>query len=94
MHPEISLVIECCLDLYEQGKKPSVALVKARLGKQVSLPAIVTGLKKWPNAPKKEAPLSNIAVDCPPTETLSTEERIANLETKVLQLETLIQKLL
>ncbi|MFC3121921.1 DNA-binding protein [Agaribacter flavus] len=91
MHPEIQLVIDCCTALHANGKKPTVGSVKSKLGNQVSLPAIITGLKQWPIAPqpKKEAKPSRPA---PTAQT--TDERIQKLEARVQLLEMQLSALL
>ncbi len=40
-------ILVCANQLANQGKKPSVALVKAKLTKKVPLPAIISALKNW-----------------------------------------------
>ncbi|MFH0264704.1 hypothetical protein [Vibrio rumoiensis] len=59
----------------EEGKEPSVALVKSRLSIPVPMPAIIATLKSWKSSHKVPK------VEVASTEnTLSTEERIAQLE--------------
>ncbi len=41
--------------LADQGKKPSVALIKTRLSQTVPLPTIITVLKSWQHQPNKQA---------------------------------------
>lgn len=58
-----------------EGKEPSVALVKSRLSMPVPMPAIIATLKSWKSShkvPKVEVASSK--------NTLSAEERIAQLE--------------
>lgn len=59
----------------EEGKEPSVALVKSRLSIPVPMPAIIILLKSWKSSHKVPK------VEVASTEnTLSAEERIAQLE--------------
>ncbi|MFH0256259.1 hypothetical protein ACGRL8_04270 [Vibrio rumoiensis] len=59
----------------EEGKEPSVALVKSRLSIPVPMPAIIATLKSWKSSHKVPK------VEVASTEnTLSAEERIAQLE--------------
>ncbi|GLT15594.1 hypothetical protein [Vibrio algivorus] len=65
----------------EEGKEPSVALVKSRLSMPVPMPAIIATLKSWKSSNK--VPKVEIAND---KNTLSAEERISQLEKQVQEL--------
>ncbi|MGV3003071.1 hypothetical protein [Vibrio sp. E150_018] len=65
----------------EEGKEPSVALIKSRLSMPVPMPAIIATLKSWKSSnkvPKVEIASEKIA--------LSAEERITQLEKQVQEL--------
>ncbi|NLS13145.1 hypothetical protein HGP28_09610 [Vibrio sp. SM6] len=65
--------------LGQQGKTPTVALVKARLTTAVPIPAIIAAIKSWKNM--QHVPKIEVAA------ATSTEaERITTLETQVAQL--------
>ncbi|AUI86762.1 hypothetical protein BS333_10370 [Vibrio azureus] len=72
--------------LQQQGKEPTVALVKARLKTTIPMPALITAIKSWKNAqrvPKVEVAQPN-----------STEQdRLAQLEATVASLMIRIEKL-
>ncbi|OEE41015.1 hypothetical protein [Vibrio anguillarum] len=64
--------------LQQQGKEPSVALVKSRLSTSVPMPALIATIKSWKNAhrvPKVEVSVS--------TESAS---KVAELETQLAAL--------
>ena len=65
----------------EEGKQPSMALVKSRLSMPVPMPAIIATLKSWKSSNK--VPKVEIASR---EGSLSTEERISKLEKQVLEL--------
>lgn len=47
-------IILIAQQLAKEGKIPNTALIKARLPKNVPLPAIIAGLKMWASNPDKE----------------------------------------
>ncbi|MGD8171184.1 hypothetical protein ACQEXU_05975 [Vibrio sp. TRT 21S02] len=65
--------------LQNQGKEPTVALVKARLSSNVPIPALITTIKTWKNA--NRVPKVEIAA----TES-NENNRIEELEKKVADL--------
>lgn len=74
--------------LSQQGKEPSVALVKARLKTPVPMPAIIATIKSWKSTqriPKVEVATANIGNNL--------EQRIEMLEQTILQLTTRIEAL-
>lgn len=65
--------------LQQQGKEPSVALVKSRLSTSVPMPALITTIKSWKNAhrvPKVEVSVS----------TENSANKVAELETQLAAL--------
>lgn len=46
-------IILIAQQIAKEGKQPNIALIKARLPKNVPLPAIIQGLKIWMNDPDK-----------------------------------------
>jgi len=46
-------IILIAQQIAKEGKQPNTALIKARLPKNVPLPAIIRGLKMWMNDPDK-----------------------------------------
>ncbi|MCL9782770.1 hypothetical protein M9194_15145 [Vibrio sp. S4M6] len=88
---ELESIIE---SLVNQGKKPTVALVKTRLTTPIPMPAIIATIKTWQSSqrvPKVEV-AANETLDkmsMLEQQVLSLTQRIAELEA---QLETLINK--
>lgn len=73
--------------LHEQGKQPSVALVKARLTTPVPMPAIIAAIKSWKSASR--VPKIEVAAQ----QELTAEQRIEKLESLVAELSARIEKL-
>ncbi|HDY7733989.1 TPA: hypothetical protein RQK28_002136 [Vibrio vulnificus] len=80
---ELEAVLE---QLQQQGKEPSVALVKARLKTSVPMPAIIAAIKSWKSA--QRVPKIEVA-----SQTNQDAEGIAQLEATVLKLAARIDAL-
>ncbi|KHT46281.1 hypothetical protein [Vibrio sinaloensis] len=72
--------------LHQEGKEPTVALVKARLTTSVPMPALITTLKSWKSS--KRVPKVEVAAT-PKTE----QDRISELEQQVAELTKRIAQL-
>ncbi|UUM29896.1 hypothetical protein [Vibrio japonicus] len=66
--------------LHQEGKEPTVALVKARLSTPVPMPALITTLKSWKSA--NRVPKVEIA-----EKQQSDQDRISELEKQVAELQ-------
>ncbi len=80
---ELEAVME---QLQQEGKEPSIALVKARLKTPVPMPALITVIKSWKSAnrvPKVEVK-STVARE---------EDRLTALENTVAKLMTRLEEL-
>lgn len=90
---DVSDELQSVIDsLVAQGKKPSVALVKARLTTPVPMPAIIATIKSWQSSsriPKVEVAASENAQD----KISSLEQEVASLNKRVADLETRLQQL-
>ncbi|NOH83057.1 hypothetical protein F0249_04485 [Vibrio sp. 03-59-1] len=84
---DISAELENVLQtLKEQGKEPTVAIVKARLSSPVPMPALITTIKSWKN--NHRVPKVEIAQTAD-----STQDKIAQLEAQVKALTARIEAL-
>ncbi|PSW12603.1 hypothetical protein C9I98_22995 [Photobacterium sanctipauli] len=80
MSSEITQALEQAISsLTEEGKEPSVALIKSRLSQPLPMPLIIQALQAW----KKNAKVPKIE-KCEPSATL--EERVKSLEQQVADL--------
>lgn len=66
--------------LHQEGKEPTVALVKARLSTSIPMPALITALKSWKSA--NRVPKVEIAA-----KQQSDQDRINELEKQVAELQ-------
>ncbi len=66
--------------LHQEGKEPTVALVKARLSTSIPMPALITALKSWKSA--NRVPKVEIAA-----KQQSDQDRISELEKQVAELQ-------
>lgn len=67
--------------LQQQGKEPTVALVRARMNTSVPMPALIAAIKSWKSAQR----VPKVEVAGPQAET-DQAERIAQLEKTVAEL--------
>lgn len=76
-------IILIAQQIAKEGKQPNTALIKARLPKNVPLPAIIRGLKMWMNDPDK---VINMPTEVPASENLDSSTAIDTLiDTKINQ---------
>ncbi|WP_045395167.1 hypothetical protein [Vibrio campbellii] len=80
---ELEAVME---QLQQQGKEPTVALVKARMKTPVPMPALIATIKSWKSA--NRIPKVEVAVQTP-----KEEDRIVALENTVAKLVARIEEL-
>ncbi|AVH28173.1 hypothetical protein [Vibrio diabolicus] len=80
---ELEAVME---QLQQQGKEPTVALVKARLKTPVPMPALVTAIKSWKSA--QRVPKVEVAAQAH-----TDNDRLAALESTVKKLVARIEEL-
>lgn len=72
--------------LHDEGKTPSIALVKARLSTPVPMPALISTIKSWKSV--KRVPKVEIAANAQPTDKIAQlEQQIAALTERVSILE-------
>lgn len=100
MENEILMIAK---QLAEQGKKPTVALIKAKLSQRVAMPIIIQALQRFDALNAKErkdlqkiqetetetqAPQSDI-----PQQIALLQQEVASLKQQVAQLTTLVEEL-
>ncbi|MCX2791746.1 hypothetical protein [Vibrio sp. Sgm 5] len=80
---ELEAVME---QLQQQGKEPTVALVKARMKTPVPMPALIATIKSWKST--NRIPKVEVAVQTP-----KEEDRITVLENTVAKLVARVEEL-
>ena len=90
----ITRVIQVAQQLHQQGKTPSVALLKARLGKEVPLAQIIAGLKCWKESPDAVSTLSELpSVQQADTSGEELIREIRELKQQLEEMKALLKKL-
>ncbi|WP_114765172.1 hypothetical protein [Vibrio rhodolitus] len=78
---DVSQELEQAIEqLIQEGKEPTVALVKARLKTSVPMPALISTIKSWKNS--QRVPKIEVAA-----ESKAEPDRIAELEAQVKELQ-------
>ncbi len=80
---ELEAVME---QLQQEGKEPSIALVKARMKTPVPMPALIAVIKSWKSANR----IPKVEVKAPVT---TEEDRLTALENTVAKLTARIEEL-
>jgi hypothetical protein len=89
---DTSEIIQACQQLVQEGKSPSVALIKSRLTRNFPLPTIIAGLKRWQANP-------DLNIESPePTNSendreVTLEQRVTELEAQVRDLAALVKSI-
>ncbi len=91
-------IIAIANQLANQGKKPSVALIKKRLSSSVALPMLISTLKNWQHEPERVQITQTSSVTEHPVcdETLTKAEvmkLIAPLQAEITQMKALLVQL-
>lgn len=73
--------------LHQEGKTPTVALVKARLTTPVPIPALIVAIRSWKST--QRVPKVEVATK----EALSNDEKISRLEQQVRDLTLRLEQL-
>lgn len=78
-------IILIAQQLSREGKVPSTALMKARLPKDVPLPAIIQGLRMWKENPQKEisAPIEPALTACTGSENSASFDALLDARIKL-----------
>ncbi|WP_319535293.1 hypothetical protein [uncultured Vibrio sp.] len=80
---ELEAVLE---QLQQEGKEPSVALVKARMRTPVPMPALIATIKSWKSV--NRVPKIEVAA-----QKTSQEDRLTTLENTIAQLTARVEEL-
>lgn len=89
----IDYILTLCFEISDQGKRPTVALVRNMSKHPLGIPEVVKALQHWKSNPKSRPP-SSVAI--PPSNVLpepSLEQRVTELEAKVAQMDQLLAEL-
>ena len=95
-------IIAICQQLSQEGKTPSVALIKTRLSAPLPMPLLIAGLKQWRSNPDvilepqihSESQEDNPQSDADlVVQVASLQGEVRALKDEILQLKSLVQNL-
>jgi|TARA_B110000240_G_C13410528_1_gene414986 hypothetical protein len=86
----IDYVVNLCFELSEQGKIPSVALIRSRAQHPLAIPEVIKGVQRWKSHPGLRPKTHHKKVNTRSTASQSLQERVSQLE---VQLTTIMQEL-
>lgn len=91
----IEQVLAAAKSIANNGHTPSLALIKGRLGKSISMPILIQGLQQFKAMPKSEWQNIPELSDIPSADTLSTEQidPVTKLQQQVNNMQQLIVQL-
>ncbi|WP_299263119.1 hypothetical protein [uncultured Psychrosphaera sp.] len=84
-------IIRICQTLSQQGKEPSIALIKSRAEKGTPMPVFIAGLQQWRSNPNATVVVEKDAKKANTKQTL--EQRVQTLEQEVAELKASLLKL-
>ena len=86
----IDYVINLCFELSEQGKTPSVALIRNMAQHPIAIPEVIKGLQNWKSNPGSRPNPYKKTILTESATTLSLQQRVTQLEAQVA---TIMQEL-
>ncbi|WP_339722937.1 hypothetical protein [uncultured Paraglaciecola sp.] len=86
----IDYIIHLCFDISEQGKTPSVALIRNLSQRTLAIPEVIKGLQNWKSSSGGRPPLTNPQLNTRSTTEQTLQQRVSKLEAQVA---TLMQQL-
>jgi uncharacterized protein YceH (UPF0502 family) len=86
----IDYIINLCFDISEQGKTPSLALVRNMAQRPLAIPEVIKGLQKWKSNSGARSKTHNKQINTKSATDLSLQQRVTQLEAQVA---TIMQEL-
>lgn len=86
----IDYITNLCFDLCEQGKTPSVALIKSMAQHSVAIPEVIKGLQNWKCNSSERPKIQNKQMIAGSQTKQSLQQRVTQLEAQVV---TIMQQL-
>jgi hypothetical protein len=85
----IDYIVNLCFDISEQGKTPSVALIRSMAQYPLAIPEVIKGLQSWKSSTRNRPKVHHKQINTGSTTELSLQQRVAQLEAQVA---TIIQE--
>lgn len=86
-------IASLCRQLSEQGQPISVAMLRSKADRPLSIPEVVSILKRWKQNPEQFNVTSDEKESTRPVDTLSLEQRVDALEKQLAILQSKLEKL-
>ena len=86
----IDYIVNLCFDISEQGKTPSVALIRSLAQRPLAIPEVIKGLQSWKSNPNLRPKTHHNQINTGSTTNQSLQQRVAQLEAQV---NTIMQQL-
>ncbi len=86
----IAYIINLCFDISEQGKTPSVALIKNMSQHPLAIPEVIKGLQNWKSNSSERPKTHNKQMSTGSATKQSLQQRVTQLEDQVA---TIMQEL-
>ena len=82
----IDYIINLCFDISEQGKTPSVALIRSMAQYPLAIPEVIKGLQNWKSNSNSRPKFQKQQMGTVSTNTPSLEQRLTQLESQVVRI--------
>lgn len=79
----IDYIINLCCEITEQGKSPSVALIRNMAQHPLAIPEVIKGLQKWKSNPDVRPNTHNKKINTGSESLPSLQQRVSQLESQV-----------
>jgi paraquat-inducible protein B len=89
----IDYIINLCFDISEQGKTPSVALIRKMSQHPLAIPEVIKGLQSWKSNASARPKIHNKQINTGSATAPTLQQRVTQLETQVTQIMQELTKL-
>jgi hypothetical protein len=79
----IDYIINLCFDISEQGKTPSVALIRSMAHHPLAIPEVIKGLRHWKADSNVRPKVQHKQINDGSVTNQSLQQRVSQLETQV-----------
>jgi len=79
----IDYIINLCSDISDQGKTPSVALIRSMSQHPLAIPEVIKGLQSWKSNPNSRPKTQNKQMSTGSASNQSLQQRVTQLENQV-----------
>jgi hypothetical protein len=88
----IDYIINLCFDISEQGKTPSLALIRNLAQHPLAIPEVIKGLQHWKSNPSSRPKIHNKQMSTGSATNQSLQQRVTQLEDQVAAIMQVLAK--